>query len=51
MIAENLFDSDDSLWKGMPEYKQEDQGPYFSVTIHFRNEEIQIKNICNIDHK
>jgi hypothetical protein len=39
MIAENLFDSDDSLWKGMPEYKQEDQGPYFSVTIHFRNEE------------
>lgn len=34
-----LFDNDDSLWKGMPEYNQEDQGPYFSVTMHFRNEE------------
>jgi hypothetical protein len=34
-----LFDIDDILWKGMPEYNQEDQGPYFSVTMHFRNEE------------
>jgi hypothetical protein len=34
-----LFGDDDSLWKGMPEYKQEDQGPHLSVIIHFRNEE------------
>jgi hypothetical protein len=26
-------------WKGMPEYKQEDNGPWKTVRIHFRNEE------------
>ena len=33
------FDSSDPLWSQMPEFNQEDQSPYFSVTIHFRNEE------------
>ena len=26
-------------WKGMPEYKQDDNGPWKTVRIHFRNEE------------
>ena len=26
-------------WKGMQEYKQEDNGPWKTVRIHFRNEE------------
>ena len=26
-------------WKGMPEYKQENNGPWKTIRIHFRNEE------------
>ena len=26
-------------WKGMPDYKQDDNGPWKTVRIHFRNEE------------
>ena len=26
-------------WKGMPEYKQEDNGPWKTIRMHFRNEE------------
>ncbi len=26
-------------WKGMPEYKQEDNGPWKTIKMHFRNEE------------
>ena len=26
-------------WKGMPEYVQEDNGPWKTIRIHFRNEE------------
>lgn len=31
-MNENLF------WDQMPEFKQEDHGPMFTVKIHFRNE-------------
>ena len=26
-------------WKGMPEFKQEDNGPWKTIKMHFRNEE------------
>ena len=26
-------------WKGMPEYKQDDNGPWKTIRMHFRNEE------------
>ena len=26
-------------WKGMPEYKQDDNGPWKTIKMHFRNEE------------
>lgn len=38
MSGLELFDADDPLWHQMPEFKQEDQSPMFTVKIHFRNE-------------
>jgi hypothetical protein len=33
---DELFDWEKE-WQGMPEFIQEDQSPFISVTIHFRN--------------
>ena len=45
---QSLFDVEETVvnpdhwtehWKGMPEYKQEDNGPWKTIKMHFRNEE------------
>ena len=40
-VEETAIDQDHwtEHWKGMPEYKQDDNGPWKTVRIHFRNEE------------
>ena len=45
---QSLFDVEETVvnpdhwtehWKGMPEYKQDDNGPWKTIKMHFRNEE------------
>jgi hypothetical protein len=45
---QSLFDVEETVvnpdhwtehWKGMPEYKQENNGPWKTIRMHFRNEE------------
>ena len=38
MTELELFDAHDPLWHQMPEFKQEDHGPMFTIKIHFRSE-------------
>ena len=40
-VEETVVDQDHwtEHWKGMPEYKQDDNGPWKTIRMHFRNEE------------
>lgn len=38
-------------WHGMPEFIQEDQSPYSSVTMHFRNQDDEDAFFVLIDQK
>ena len=40
-VEETVVDPDHwtEHWKGMPEYKQDDNGPWKTIKMHFRNEE------------
>lgn len=40
-VEETVVDQDHwtEHWKGMPEYKQDDNGPWKTIKMHFRNEE------------